>query len=213
MVITQITNLVSQKQKEHINIAQGDVLRITGNGQTHGGQPLNNGESRKVTGFTQDGHILLDNGQIKCNDNKNFTLGYYRTSHASQGKDAHDVFIAQSSISFTASNQKQFYVSASRGIERCFIYTDDKESLKWAASKNADRMSAAEVAAASKDKSGWLATRNAIQRRQLEIYQQSVDNYYRHPSEKETIYESSIKEPGPLDPYSRKNAGTIELSY
>ena len=64
------------------------------------------------------------------------------TSHAAQGLDAKDVYIAQSSLSFAASNEKQFYVSSSRGTERIMIYTDDKKALKEAISKSADRMSA-----------------------------------------------------------------------
>ena len=142
-------------------MAQGDVLRITGNGKTVEGNSLNNGQSQRIKGFTQEGHIELENGQTLSKDYRNFTLGYYRTSYSSQGKDADDVFIAQSSVSFAASNEKQFYVSASRGIERCLIYTDDKEALKWAALQDANRMSASEIVEVSRDRSLWLAARNA----------------------------------------------------
>ena len=87
-------------QSEHINVAQGDVLRITGNGKTVEGNSLNNGQSHRIKGFTQEGHIELENGQTLSKDYRNFTLGYYRTSYSSQGKDADDVFIAQSSVLF-----------------------------------------------------------------------------------------------------------------
>jgi len=149
-------------QQEHIKVAQGDIVRITGNGKTMEGHSLNNGQGHRIGGFTDNGNIQLENGQTISRDYGNFTLGYYRTSYSSQGKDADDVFIAQSSMSFPASNEKQFYVSASRGIERCLIYTDDKEALKWAALQEANRMSAAEVADVSRDKSLWLAARQAM---------------------------------------------------
>lgn len=171
-------------QKEKIEVAQGDVLRITGNGKTLEDNNLNNGQSHRIKGFTQDGHIQLENGQTLSRDYGNFTLGYYRTSHSSQGKDADDVLIAQSSISFPASNEKQFYVSASRGTERCFIYTDDKEALKWAAIQDANRMSAAEIAEVSRDQSLWLAARRAMK----EQYPEVMEPNYDYETTKEQTY-------------------------
>ncbi len=171
-------------QKENIQVAQGDVLRITSNGKTAEGNSLNNGQSHRIKGFTQDGHIQLETGHTLSKDYRNFTLGYYRTSHSSQGKDADDVLIAQSSVSFPASNEKQFYVSASRGIERCFIYTDDKEALKWAAIQDANRMSANEVAEVSRDQSLWLAARRAMK----EQYPEVVEPNYDYETTKEQAY-------------------------
>lgn len=132
-------------QREQTSIAQGDLLRITGNGQTLEGEQINNGENHKVAGFDDNGDIQLTNGQTLSKDYRNFSLGYYNTSHASQGKDAQDVLIVQSSKSFVASNDKQFYVSVSRGEEQCWIYTDDKEGLKKAVNKSGDRMTAGEI--------------------------------------------------------------------
>ncbi|MEM6829745.1 MAG: AAA family ATPase [Bacteroidota bacterium] len=132
-------------QREQTDIATGDILRVTGNGQTLEGEQVNNGENHTVAGFDAQGNIQLANGQTLSKDYRNFSLGYYNTSHASQGKDAQDVLIVQSSKSFVASNDKQFYVSVSRGEERCRIYTDDKEGLKKAVNKSGDRMTAGEV--------------------------------------------------------------------
>ncbi|MFM9949443.1 MAG: MobF family relaxase [Saprospiraceae bacterium] len=170
-------------QKGNMALAQGDVLKITGNGKTVEGHSLNNGQSHTVKGFTKEGHILLDTGETLSKDYRNFTLGYYRTSHSSQGKDADDVFIAQSTASLPASNEKQFYVSASRGIERCLIYTDDKAALKAAAMQDANRMSAAEIAEVSRDKSLWLTARNAMSRQRMDYYTETMEHY----SEKETV--------------------------
>ena len=174
-------------QKEYLKVAEGDTLRITSNGRTLEGQRLNNGQSHRIRGFTDAGHIQLENGQTLPKDYGNFTLGYYRTSHSSQGKDADDVFIAQSSISFSASNEKQFYVSASRGIERCFIYTDDKDALKWVAQQDANRMSAAEIADVSRDKSLWLAARNAMK----EQYPEMMEPQSEYKTTKEPTYEGA----------------------
>ena len=102
------------------------------------------------------------------------------------------MLIAQSSTSFPASNEKQFYVSVSRGVERCFIYTDDKEALKWAAGQEADRMSAGEIAASSKDRSLWLASRNAIRQQQVQHYKKDMEQYHRSKPLKEQTYERDI---------------------
>ncbi len=144
-----------------------------------------------VKGFTQDGHVLLENGQTLAKDYRNFTLGYYRTSHSSQGKDADDVLIAQSSASFPASNEKQFYVSVSRGVERCFIYTDDKAALKEAVLQDANRLSAADIAELSHDRSLWLQARNAMSHNQLAHYEQTLDQHTEMDSAKGKDYEST----------------------
>ena len=109
------------------------------------GSRLNNGQVFTVNGINKDGNIALQNGKILSKEYQNFSLGYYRTSHSSQGKDAQDVFLAQSTQSFSASNNKQFYVSTSRGEQRCFIYTDDKNGLREAVQQSSDRMSAKEL--------------------------------------------------------------------
>lgn len=179
-------------RKEKISVAQGDILRVTGNGKSADGKALNNGENYTIKRFTEEGHLELNDGKVLQKDYRNFTLGYYRTSHASQGKDATDVLIAQSSTSFAASNEKQFYVSVSRGVERCFIYTDDKESLKWAASQEADRMSSAEVAEASKDRSMWLDARHAFRHQQVQHYQKDIQQYHQSKPQKEQTYEPDL---------------------
>lgn len=198
-------------QREHIAVAKGDRLRITGNGQSLEKKALNNGEGYKIKGFTKDGNILLENGQTLNQNYRNFTLGYYRTSHSSQGKDADDLFLIQSSTSFAASNDRQFYVSVSRGVERCFIYTDNKESLKWAVSQNSDRMSASEVVAAGNDQTGLKTHRRSLERQQLDYYQQSMDQSSQ--SGKEQSHESPIRKQRQLDRLARENAQGIDIGY
>lgn len=132
--------------EQHIPVAKGDKVRITLNGKTREDTRIHNGQLYEVRGFTKEGHIRLSNGKTLNKDFRHFTHGHVATSYASQGKDAQDVFLAQSSRSLPASNEKQFYVSASRGRERCFIYTDDKENLVNAVRRSADRVSANEIA-------------------------------------------------------------------
>ncbi len=131
--------------QEHTHISKGDLIRITRNGYAVDGSRLNNGQVFTVNGIDKNGNIVLPNGKILSKEYQNFTLGYYRTSHSSQGKDAQDVFLVQSTQSFSASNDKQFYVSTSRGEQRCFIYTDDKKGLREAVQQCSDRMSAKEL--------------------------------------------------------------------
>ncbi|MEL6929215.1 MAG: MobF family relaxase [Cyanobacteria bacterium J06600_6] len=178
-------------QREEIKFAAGDAVRITGNGKAMDGRALNNGEGYTIKGFTENGDIRLSNGSTLSKNYGSFTQGYYRTSHASQGKDAHDVLIAQSSTSFPASNEKQFYVSVSRGVKSCRIYTDDKEALKWAASQEADRLSATELL--------------ADQRKRIPDYMQwqrlqQYESYLQQPGsklEKEKAYEPEFPIPQP----------------
>ncbi|MCG8491689.1 MAG: relaxase domain-containing protein [Sneathiellales bacterium] len=136
---------------ETIRVAAGDHVRITKNSKSLAGSALYNGQTYTVMGFDDHGNIKLSGGHILSKYAQHFTHGYVSTSHGSQGKDAKTVLIAQSAMSFAASNDKQFYVSVSRGVEECLIYTDDKASLKEAISQNGDRLSASEIAQAKAD--------------------------------------------------------------
>lgn len=133
-------------EKETIGMAVGDQLRITKNLKSEDDHKLFNGQNYSVHGFTKEGNIELSNGQVLSKDASHFDLGYYSTSHAAQGKDAKTVLVAQSSASVGASNEKQFYVSVSRGKSACRVYTDDKEYLREMITKSGDRLSASEIA-------------------------------------------------------------------
>ena len=50
-----------------------------------------------------------------------------------------------SSRSLAAVNQQQFYVSISRGRERCQIFTDDSERLRSHVTHSSERLAAVEV--------------------------------------------------------------------
>lgn len=156
---------------EKIGIAKGDKIRMTRNTKSVEGHDLFNGQSYEVKGFDKSGNMKLSNGRVLSKDAKHFNYGYCTTSHASQGKDAETVLIAQSSSSLAASNDKQFYVSISRGTENCRVYTDDKEALKRAVAKPGDRITAQEVAQAA----ATLEQRNRVSK---SSFSEKVRQYY-----------------------------------
>lgn len=162
-------------RREEIALASGDQIRITKNGKTLDGTRLNNGQVLSVSGFDEKGNLRLSNGKTLGRDYMNFMHGYYRTSYSAQGKDAQDVIISQSSESFAASNQKQFYVSVSRGTERCVVYTDDKERLKEAVQDPDERMSARELLQPRRsDEHRHVAQRKRI----IDFYRKQIAGLY-----------------------------------
>ena len=133
-------------RQHDIALAQNELIRITKNSKSMDGVSLYNRNTYQVTGFDQDRNIKLSNGQVLHKNAQHFDYGYVSTSYAAQGKDAKNVLLAQSSGSFRASSDKQFYVSVSRGSEDVRIYTDDKQELRSAVSQNGDTLSATEIA-------------------------------------------------------------------
>ncbi|MFZ4751913.1 MAG: MobF family relaxase [Chitinophagaceae bacterium] len=144
--ITQSKNYNLFEAKK-ISVAEGDKIRITGNGKTADGKHLFNGTTYNIKSFDKQGNIKLSNGSVLSKEYGHFNLGYVITSHSSQGKTADKVIISQSSATFRASSTEQFYVSVSRGKQAVSIYTDDKEGLKQAVSNSAQRTSAMELLA------------------------------------------------------------------
>ena len=129
-----------------INLAAGDMIRITSNGFTADKKhALHNGDLHRIQGFDRKGNIVLANGWTVAKDFGHIDYGYVVTSHASQGKTVDRVFVGQSSQSFPASSAVQFYVSVSRGRKSVTVYTDDKESLREAISHTDERLSATEL--------------------------------------------------------------------
>lgn len=157
-------------RKEELRVAAGDIIRITHNGKSLEKSRLHNGDTFQVKGFTKEGHIRLPNGKTLDRQFANFHYGYAQTSHAVQGKDCDVVLIAQSAMSYGASNSKQFYVSASRAKETVRIYTDDKAALKSAVCKSGERLSANDIARGHRER---------VRRRQF-YYKQSIKNNIGH---------------------------------
>jgi conjugative relaxase-like TrwC/TraI family protein len=130
-----------------LNIAAGDIVRITRNGWTadRGKHRLDNGSMYRIKKFEKNGDIVLENGWKIDKDYGFLDLGYVVTSHTSQSKTVDRVFVGQSSQSFPASSREQFYVSASRGRYQVTAYTDDKEALLEAINQSDERLSATEL--------------------------------------------------------------------
>ena len=132
--------------RQGIAIAEGDTIRITGNGKTKSGKhPLYNGSRFQVRGFTADGDILVRDGWVIPKDYGFIAPGYVVTSHASQGRTVDRVFIAESTASLRAASKEQFYVSVSRGRGSATIYTNDYGGLSDAIGKSDPRISATEL--------------------------------------------------------------------
>ena len=150
-----------------LQLAPGDLVRITQNGQTADGKHrLNNGAMYRIKQFDKGGNIVLDNGWTVAKDFGHLTYGYVITSHASQGKTVHRVFVAQSSVSHPASSREQFYVSVSRGREQAIIYTHNKQALREAIAQSDERLTATELV-------GGKSPRQAVPQRQ---HQQEIAN-------------------------------------
>lgn len=151
---TELPLMESQKfevyNKKEIDLAKGDVVQITRNGFDIEKKRLNNGQILTMLAPDKKGNLRFKNMLSKVVYTLDKEFGHLNhahciTSHASQGKTVDEVFIMQSTMSFPATNAKQFYVSASRAREKVHIYTDDPEALLQNASNMGDRLSALEL--------------------------------------------------------------------
>ncbi len=148
-------------------MAEGDRLRITGNGWTTDKKHrLDNGAQYTVAGFEKDGSIRLTNGWFIAPDFGHLSHGYVSTSHASQGKTVDRVLIAMGHESLPAVSAEQFYVSVSRGREQATIYTGVAPAVLREAIQKADtRKSATELVQPVEEKRRreWWLARRALQ--------------------------------------------------
>lgn len=135
----------SVHEKETIEICEGELIRITGNGRTADRHRLYTGSDYKMDHITHDGVIVLDNGWRLDENFKHFEYGYTATSHAAQGRTFDRIFIAQSEMSRGASDMKQFLVSLSRGSKGVKIYTHDIDALRDYVSRERESLMASEL--------------------------------------------------------------------
>jgi conjugative relaxase-like TrwC/TraI family protein len=134
-------------RQQEIQLAKGDMIRITGGGKSKEGRRLDSGTFFQLTGFTEHGDMRLNNGWVVARDYGFISTGYSSTSHSSQGKTVKHVLVAESSVSYPAAGQQQFYVSISRGQKSATVYTDKAMGLAEAILKSDARMSASELLA------------------------------------------------------------------
>jgi conjugative relaxase-like TrwC/TraI family protein len=128
-------------EKRRLKIAAGDKLLLQANTV---GKRFINGELVEVRAIQGDSVVLAD-GRVIPQNYRTFTHGYAVTSHAAQGKTVDEVLVVASSRSLAAVHQQQFYVSISRGRERCQIFTDDSERLRSHVTHSSERLAAVEV--------------------------------------------------------------------
>jgi hypothetical protein len=128
-------------EKRKLKIAAGDKLLLQANTV---GKRFINGELVEVRAIQGDSVVLVD-GRVIPQNYRTFTHGYAVTSHAAQGKTVDEVLVVASSRSLAAVHQQQFYVSISRGRERCQIFTDDTERLRSHVTHSSERLAAVEV--------------------------------------------------------------------
>jgi conjugative relaxase-like TrwC/TraI family protein len=144
------TNRFEVYRTREIELAKGDKIRITKNGEAKvegqkKGTRVNNGDIFTVEGFTKEDDIRLERGKLLPKDWGHMSLGYVDTSYSSQGKTVDRVFIATGNESLPATNQQQWYVSASRGREMAKLYVEDKQEVRDAIARGGERLSAVEL--------------------------------------------------------------------
>ena len=127
-------------EKRKLKVAAGDKLLLQSNWQ----KKFVNGELVEVKAVQGDS-VLLADGRVIPAEYRTFTHGYAVTSHAAQGKTVDEVLLVASSRSLPAINQEQFYVSISRGRERCQVFTDDAEMLRSHVTHSSARLAAVEA--------------------------------------------------------------------
>jgi ATP-dependent exoDNAse (exonuclease V) alpha subunit len=127
-------------------IAEGERIRITSGGKSLDGRfHLRAGKCKHVKGFTTEGDLKLDSGVVVARDFGHLTYGYVDTSFGAQGKSVDRVFLAESTESFGAANQRQFYVCIGRGRKPGMMVTDDKEATLEAVQTACERVAAMDV--------------------------------------------------------------------
>ena len=125
-------------------VSVGERLRITQNSIEHGHR-FNNGDSVRVKAFGNDGSLVLDTGAVLPAHFGHLAHGYVSTADAAQSKTVDSVLIGIGSDSMGAADMRRVYVAVSRARHEARIYTDDKEGLYVAASRDTVRRFGSEL--------------------------------------------------------------------
>ncbi|HEU6448279.1 MAG TPA: MobF family relaxase [Verrucomicrobiae bacterium] len=147
-----ITRQIPFDQLEHVSVCEpkeialacGDRIQLKANAKTESGEHLANGELVTVKQVEDSGQITLGDGRILPRNYRQFVRGYAITSYAAQGKTADYVIFSDAAIR-AATNQKQWYVTISRGRRGIHIFTSDKEQLRENISHSGNRQLAVEL--------------------------------------------------------------------
>jgi ATP-dependent exoDNAse (exonuclease V) alpha subunit len=143
---------ISVCEPEELALASGDRLQLKANGKTKEGRQIANGEIVTVKNVEPGGAVELADGRILPADYREFVRGYAVTAYAAQGKTADFVIFSDSAIK-AATNQKQWYVTVSRGRRGIDIFTTDKHELRENVIRSGNRELAMELSREHSQKS------------------------------------------------------------
>ena len=129
------TNRINVIRERQMAVAVGERLQIKASGRSVEGIAFANGELVTVRNIRDDGDLVVEDGRgatktLRPNQ-RIFNYGYAVTSYGSQGKTVNTLLFADSGCR-AATNQKQWYVTASRARIRVAVFTSDKVALRAA---------------------------------------------------------------------------------
>jgi len=185
-------------KEESLGIATGDLVRITRNGRTLDGKHrLNNGATYRVRGFTDEGHLVLDNkGQWTVSRHfGHLAHGYCTTPQAAQGKSVDVCLAAMSSESASMSTLEQMYVVLSRGKQRVELVTDKRSALINAIGRLSQRRSAVEVMQGESAPPATPSPAEQLRRHGLEVQRLKSIEHTRRVNERAMSRSASIHQP------------------
>jgi hypothetical protein len=119
-------------------VAVGEKLRITQNARDASGR-WSNGNLVEVRGFTPEGDLVLSDGKVLPATFGHLTHGYVMTADSAQAKTVDSVLVGVGSDSLGAAEMRRIYVALSRARHEARIFTDDKDGLLRAASRDSKR--------------------------------------------------------------------------
>jgi hypothetical protein len=154
---------ISVCEPKEMALAVGDRLQLKANARAKTGQSLANGEIVVVKRIGADGRIVLEDGRVLEKNYRQFVRGYAVTSYAAQGKTADYVIFSDSAIK-AATNQKQWYVTISRGRKGIRIFTTDKTELRENVVRSGNRELALELAGEPSASRGNLSLKQHLRR-------------------------------------------------
>lgn len=112
--------------------AKSDSIRINRKSRINSDSKewqVSNGQTYTIDSIKRDGSIQLNNGKTLPKEFKHFTHGYTSTSFSAQGSKSRNVLISMPTMQTKANNKEAFYVSLTRGVDNCKVYTDDVDML------------------------------------------------------------------------------------
>jgi hypothetical protein len=138
---------------ETIELTSGDRIRITGNERKKEG--ITNGMRGQILESKHDSlKILLDSGKTfdlkPCGRPVEIDHGYAQTGHSAQGLGAQNVILDLPSNSQTL-NRRSFYTNLTRTKGEVIAFTDDREKLTGAVSREKDKTMALDVEKENKE--------------------------------------------------------------